>query len=111
MSVPTVSEVHEGIAFGIDSRPIFTRVHTGSELRNLGDLVLTLPNYSVITLVFDHPTGGRITFRGMTRDIPFGHESATRTTRRITNLDAGSEFFLHVSETHRVLSLRLEGES
>jgi hypothetical protein len=110
VSAPTVDYVHDGLAFGTDTRPIFTRAHTGSVLRNLGDLILTLPGYSVITLEFDQGDGYTWCFRGMVRDIPFGHESETRTSRRITNLDAGTEFFLHVDETHKVLSLRLEGE-
>ena len=111
MSLPLPIKNHDGLAFSEHNQPIYASAHTGSVLRNLGDLLLTLPAHAVVLLSYDHPTGGVITFRAMARDIPFGHEAQHRYERRYTMLDSGGEFFLKSDETHRVIAVTLLGDS
>lgn len=110
MSLPVIANVHEGIAFDQSRQPIMQPVHAGSALRNLGDLLLTLPAYAIVAVTIDHPTGGLITFRAMAREIAFGHES-NRNERRYTMLDSGNEWFLKSDETDRVTFVTLLGQS
>jgi hypothetical protein len=116
MSLPTLDISDDGIGFDANGGQFpWQRVHVGPKLHNIGDLLLTLPAHAVVNIAWaisadPNWSGNTVTFKAMARDIPFGPESSTRTTRRYTNLDSGTEFFIHRDETCRVVGVQLLGE-